>query len=164
MRWWPGASSGTGEPPPPSAPPSPPPPPPPPEPGEALPPGGGGGGDGRPCWCGLPARLVVASTGERVGVAYYACAQRSGQAGCFHQHGFLGWVDYPRPDRNPVNNPIYMTYEDVPPQPEEEQGVDPEAAAGTRPDTMTTIPTSGSTDGSYLHVEPEGEAPSGRRQ
>ena len=56
-------------------------------------------------------------------MAYYACAQRTGQAGCSHQYGFLGWVDYPRPDRNPVNNPIYTTYDDVAPQPEEEQGI-----------------------------------------
>ena len=161
MRWWPGASSGTGEPPPPSAPPSPPPPPAPLEPGEVLPQGGGGGGDGRPCWCNLPARLVVASTGERIGVAYYACAQRSGQAGCSHQHGFLGWVDYPRPDRNPTNNPIYRAYDDTAAQPEEEQGSDAMGELGSRPDTLTTIPTSGSTVGDYIQVEPEGEAPAG---
>ena len=85
-------SPGQGETPPPAGPPPPAPPP---------PPAAGGGfrvpvipfGDGRFCWCGVRARVLIATTGERVGVGYYACGVRSGQAGCSYEpgKGFLGW-------------------------------------------------------------------------
>ena len=68
-----------------------------------------------------------------------------------------------QPDHRPPVPPVYQTYEVE--QPEEEAAASdprpPPRPPPVAPGTSSTILTSGSSEGSFVHMEPESEAPAG---